>query len=162
MIVSSRRGRRGKAKVIPRVDASSLHIDDKKWNCVRGLHKRLSGVVIKTEEDVALYGKEKFAGPFSTVDLTAVCRDGEYITDVVVYRFSQYFARHRKDLYVESPAFVHSLVDVENMTVNFENLAQFLITASELKAPTWSDRLKSGVYHTLTPPNLHLPTPTYT
>ena len=145
MIISSRRGRRGKAKLIPQVDASSLHIDDKKWNSVRGLHKKLSEVTITTEKEVALYGKERFAGPFTTLDANAVCRYGQYLTDVVVYRFSQYFARDRKDLYVESPAFVHSLVDVDKMEVNYENVAHFLKKTSELKAPTWSDRLKNGV-----------------
>ena len=90
MLISSRGGRRGKAKLIPQVDASSLHINDKIWNSVRGLHKRLSEVTITTEKEVALYGEEHFAGPFTTLDATAVCRYGEFITDAVVYRFSQY------------------------------------------------------------------------
>ena len=121
---------------------------------MRGLHKRLSEVTVNTEKEVALYGKEIFVGPFTTLDAIAVCRYGQYITDVVVYRFSKYFTRHRKDLYVESPAFVHSLLDVNKMKINFENLAHFLIKTAEIKAPTWSDRLKSGLFSHVD--NLHL------
>ena len=115
------------------------------------MHKRLSQLRQITKSDV--YAKEKFEGHFTTQDVVGVCRYGEYISDVVVYDFAQFFARDRKDLFVESPALVHTLVNVDTMEVNTANVAHFMVRTTE----SWWQRLQQG--GTLCTPHVH---PMYT
>ena len=84
-----------------------------------------------------------------------MCRYGEFISDVVVYDFAKFFTRGRKDLYVESPAVVHTMVNVTTMEVNRENVAHFMVKNSENLS--WWQRLKKGWYPMCTPctPHLH-------
>lgn len=132
---------------------------------VQGLHKRLSEITVYDTAKTEIYAKETFAGPFSTLDVAAVCRYGAYISDAVVYYFARFMTRNRKDLFVESPALVHTLVDVTTMQVNVENVAHFMIKTMENGAPTWWERLQKGGFpstphlhtrYTLCTPFLHL------
>jgi len=111
---------------------------------VKGLHLALSKITASSPKDVAIYAKEKFAGPFTTLDASVVCRYGEYLSDVVVYRFSQFFARNRNDLYVESPSFIQSLIDMKTREINFENLSQFMHDVPQHNVPTWGERILKG------------------
>ena len=94
-----------------------------------------------------MHAKENFAGHFTTQDVVGVCRYGEYISDVVVYDFAKFFTRYRKDLFVESPAVVHHLVDVETMEVNTENVAHFMVKTREPNVLSWWQRLEQGTPH---------------
>ena len=113
---------------------------------VRGLHKSLSRVDTKSSD---VYAKETFEGHFSVLDVIGVCRYGEYISDVVVYDFAKFFTCGRKDLYVESPAVIHTMVDVTTMQVNKENVAHFMVKNSENLS--WWQRLQKGWYPMYTP-----------
>lgn len=102
-----------------------------------------------TKEVLELFRKENFTGPFTTLDVHRVCRRGEFISDEVVFRFSRHFASKHftsewKKLYVESPAFISSILDVEKMNIQFKSLAYFMKQVDDNKLPTWGQRLTQG------------------
>ena len=104
---------------------------------------------IPSEKTLQTYTTEKFVGPFTTLDAHRVCRVGEFISDVVVYEFGKVMASlGNVPVYVESPAFISLVLNLEKIEINYTSIAHMMKDRGDNPVPTWGERVLKGTSRT--------------